>query len=131
MSACLKQISSIISIFDEDVTVKRGGTPVIDPVTGRLTQPITPGITEVIKAAIYPATERDARLLPEGSRARASIVLFSKIKLDSNDAKLNARSISKPYPVDFRVVHIARLLKAIDKRKACQCVQDLMLLTYV
>ncbi len=89
MSACLKQISSIISIFDEDVTIKRGGTPVIDPVTGRLTQPITPGITEVIKAAIYPATERDARLLPEGSRARASIVLFSKIKLDSNDAKLN------------------------------------------
>lgn len=89
MSACTKEIGKIIRTFDESVVIRRGGTPSIDPLTGRLIQPIPPSTTETIKAAIYPATERDARLLPEGSRVRASIVLFAEVRLDSNDKKLN------------------------------------------
>jgi hypothetical protein len=89
MSACTKDIGKIIRLFEESVTIRKGGTPVIDPATGRLVQPVPVAKTMVVKAAIYPATERDARLLPEGSRVSASIVLFAEIRFESNDKKLN------------------------------------------
>lgn len=84
-----QDIGHIIRIFEETVTVNKGGIPIIDPATGRLQQPVDVADTFEMKAAIYPAKDRELLFLPEGTQLSGTIVVWSERQLTQSDMRLN------------------------------------------